>query len=74
MFSDGRLCAILPSLSGQYDWHDVAIVGERDLANGALPVLLNHFSIEQFPHFRWSEARGILADGASLRYVALRAS
>jgi hypothetical protein len=31
--------------------HDVAIVGERHLANGALPVLLNYFSIEQFPHF-----------------------
>jgi hypothetical protein len=29
------------------------IVGERHLANGALPVLLNYFSIEQFPHFRF---------------------
>jgi hypothetical protein len=28
-------------------------VGERHLANGALPVLLNYFSIEQFPHFRF---------------------
>jgi hypothetical protein len=51
--------------------NDVAIVGERHLANGALPVLLNYFSIEQFP--LWSEARGILADGAGLRYAALRA-
>jgi hypothetical protein len=33
--------------------HDVAIVGERHLANGTLPVLLNYFSIEQFPHFRF---------------------
>jgi hypothetical protein len=33
--------------------HDVAIIGERDLANGALPVLLNYFSIDQFPHFRF---------------------
>jgi hypothetical protein len=33
--------------------HDVAIVGERYLANGALSVLLNDFSIEQFPHFRF---------------------
>src|ERR1700733_16220368 len=33
--------------------HDVAIVGERHLANGALPVLLNYFLIEQFPHFRF---------------------
>jgi hypothetical protein len=28
-------------------------VGERHLANGALPVLLNYFSIEQLPHFRF---------------------
>jgi hypothetical protein len=33
--------------------HDVVIVGERHLANAALPVLLNYFSIEQFPHFRF---------------------
>jgi hypothetical protein len=33
--------------------HDVAIVGEHHLANGALPVLFNYFSIEQFPHFRF---------------------
>jgi hypothetical protein len=33
--------------------HDVAIVGERHLADSALPVLLNYFSIEQFPHFRF---------------------
>jgi hypothetical protein len=33
--------------------YDVAIVGERHLANGALPVLLDYFSIEQFPHFRF---------------------
>ena len=33
--------------------HDVAIVGERHLANSTLPVLLNYFSIEQFPHFRF---------------------
>jgi hypothetical protein len=33
--------------------HDVAIVGERYLANGALSILLNDFSIEQLPHFRF---------------------
>jgi hypothetical protein len=33
--------------------HDVVIVGERHLADGTLPVLLNNFSIEQFPHFRF---------------------
>jgi hypothetical protein len=33
--------------------HDVAIVGERHLADSALPVLLNNFSIEQLPHFRF---------------------
>jgi hypothetical protein len=33
--------------------HDVVVVGERHLANGALPVLLNYFSIEQLPHFRF---------------------
>ena len=49
---------------------DVTIVGERHPANGALPVLLNDFSIEQLPHFRFGAK---LADGASLRYVALRA-
>jgi hypothetical protein len=33
--------------------HDVAIAGERHLANGALPVLFNYFSIEHLPHFRF---------------------
>jgi hypothetical protein len=33
--------------------HDVVIVGERHLANSALPVLLNDISIEQLPHFRF---------------------
>jgi hypothetical protein len=33
--------------------HEVAIVGERNLANSASPVLHNYFSIEQFPHFRF---------------------
>jgi hypothetical protein len=33
--------------------HDVVVVGERHLANGALSVLLNYFSIEQLPHFRF---------------------
>ena len=49
---------------------DVAIVRERHLANSALPVLLNYFSIEQFPHFRFGAK---LADGAGLQYIALRA-
>jgi hypothetical protein len=31
--------------------NDIPIVGERHLENSALPVLLNYFSIEQFPHF-----------------------
>ena len=33
--------------------HDVPIVGERHLANGALSVLLDNFSIKQLPHFRF---------------------
>jgi hypothetical protein len=33
--------------------HDVVIVGERYPANRALPVLLNYFSIEHLPHFRF---------------------
>jgi hypothetical protein len=33
--------------------HNIAVVGERHLANGASPVLLNYFSIEQFLHFRF---------------------
>jgi hypothetical protein len=33
--------------------NDVTIVGKRHLANSALPVLLNYFSIKQFPHFRF---------------------
>jgi hypothetical protein len=41
--------------------HDVAIVGERYLANGALPVLLNYFSIEQFPHFRFGAKLAVSA-------------
>jgi hypothetical protein len=40
--------------------HDVAIVGERYLANGALSVLLNDFSIEQFPHFRFGAKLAVL--------------
>jgi hypothetical protein len=32
---------------------DVAIVSEGHLANGALSVLLNDFSIKQLPHFRF---------------------
>jgi hypothetical protein len=30
--------------------HDIAIVGERHLANGALPVLFNNFPIKELPH------------------------
>jgi hypothetical protein len=30
--------------------HNVAIVGERHLANSALSVLLNNFAVEQLPH------------------------
>jgi hypothetical protein len=41
--------------------HDVAIVGERHLANSALPVLLNYFSIEQFPHFRFGTKLAVSA-------------
>jgi hypothetical protein len=41
--------------------HDVAIVGEHHLANGALPVLLNYFSIEQFPHFRFGAKLAVSA-------------
>jgi hypothetical protein len=53
---------------------DIAIVGERHLADGALPVLFNYFSIEQFPHFRFGAKLSVSsADGAGLRYVALRA-
>jgi hypothetical protein len=34
-------------------WDNVAIVCERRLTDGALPVLFHYFSIEQFPHFRF---------------------
>jgi hypothetical protein len=33
--------------------NDVVTVGERHVTDGALPVLLDNFSIKQFPHFRF---------------------
>jgi hypothetical protein len=54
--------------------HDVVVVGERYLTDGALPVLLNYFSIEQFPHFCFGATLAVsIADGACLRSVAPRA-
>jgi hypothetical protein len=41
--------------------HDVVTVSERHLANGALPVLLNYFLIEQFPHFRFGTKLAVSA-------------
>src|ERR1700745_2120398 len=62
-FHRGSLLAVTPPVHGldvlrmvvrrDVVGHDVAIVGERHLANSALPVLLNYFSIEQVPHFRF---------------------
>jgi hypothetical protein len=39
--------------------NDVTIVGKRHLANGALSVLLDNFSIEQFPHFRFGAKHAV---------------
>jgi hypothetical protein len=30
--------------------HDVVVVGERQLTDGALPVLVDNFAVEQLPH------------------------
>ncbi len=52
--------------------HDVAVVGERRLTDGALPVLFDNLAVEQLPHLcLGSGVRGIPWGGAGLRYVAL---
>ena len=33
--------------------HDVATIGKFMVANGALPILLYDFSIQQLPHLGW---------------------
>jgi len=32
-------------------WHDIVVVGELFVADGAFPVLLDNLAIQQFPHF-----------------------
>ena len=32
-------------------WHDVVVVCELFVADGAFPVLLDNLPIQQFPHF-----------------------
>jgi hypothetical protein len=32
---------------------DVVVVGELFMADGTYPLLLDNFSVQQFPHLRW---------------------
>jgi hypothetical protein len=34
-------------------WHDVAVVRELFVADDALPVLVDNFPVQLFPHFGW---------------------
>jgi len=51
--------------------HDIAIVRERHLTDGALPVLLDNLAVEQLPHLCFGAEFAISPGvGAGLRYVA----
>jgi hypothetical protein len=52
--------------------HDVVVVGERHLANGALSVLLNYLSIEQLPHLRFG-AKLVVSPGVVRVFDVLQA-
>jgi hypothetical protein len=49
----GMVISARPSHSSRIDvvGHDVAVVREGHLTDGALPVLFDNFAVEQLPHF-----------------------
>ena len=45
-----RLSTLLPFLSDSCGPHDVVIIREVFVADGAYPALRDNFSVQQFPH------------------------